>query len=242
MIREYTHKTLNGFERLLLLMGAFLLLAFGALQIYRIVFARAMVHRFRTQATPASANSATAGLPSSNGIPDFRFWAEKRIEAYQLSMAQNFPAPLGVLRISSIDLEVPVLEGTDDSTLNRGVGHVEGTTAVGGEGNIGIAGHRDGFFRVLKDIRQGDRIDLQTESGGSHYAVDRIVIVPPEDVSVLDPRPRPTLTLVTCYPFSFVGSAPLRYIVQASQTGRDDHTNSERAGGAPSAGGNRGVQ
>ena len=242
MIREYTHKTLTSFERLLLLMGAFLLLAFGALQVYRIVYARAMVHRFRTQTNQTPANSATVGLLSSTGIPDFRLWAEKRIEAYQLSIAQNFPAPLGILRVSSIDLEVPILEGTDDSTLNRGVGHIEGTTAVGGQGNIGVAGHRDGFFRVLKDIRQGDRIDLQTESGSSHYTVDQIVIVPPEDVSVLDSRSRPTLTLVTCYPFYFVGSAPLRYIVQASETGRDDHTNSERAGGAASAGGNRHVQ
>jgi len=118
MIREYTHKTLTGFERLLLLMGAFLLLAFGALQMYRIVYARAMVHRFRTQVIPASANSATAGLPSGNGIPDFRLWAEKRIEAYQLSIAQNFAAPLAVLRISSIDLEVPVLEDRKSTRLN----------------------------------------------------------------------------------------------------------------------------
>lgn len=230
MIREYAHRTITAFERLLLVMGAFLLCAFGALQIYRVVYARGMVHRFRAQTARATAYSGTAGLPSSNGIPDFRLWSEKRIEAFQLSLVQNSAAPLGVLRISSLDLEVPVLEGTDDSVLNRGVGHIEDTTAVGAKGNIGIAGHRDGFFRVLKDIRAGDRIDLQTEDGSQHYTVDRIVIVPPEDVSVLDLRARPTLTLVTCYPFYFVGSAPLRYIVQASETSRSNHTNSGQVG------------
>ena len=86
------------------------------------------------------------------------------------------------------------------------------------QGNIGIAGHRDGFFRGLKDVHLGEYLDLYTERGNTRYIVDEIRIVPPEDVSVLAPRPRSSITLVTCYPFYFVGSAPLRYIVHASTT------------------------
>jgi sortase A len=100
--------------------------------------------------------------------------------------------------------------------LNRGVGRIPGTSFPGHDGNIGIAGHRDGFFRTLKDIRTGDSIELVTVSGTDIYIVDRIRITGPADVSVLLPRPKPSLTLVTCYPFYFVGPAPNRYIVEAS--------------------------
>jgi sortase A len=91
-----------------------------------------------------------------------------------------------------------------------------GTAKPGSSGNIGIAAHRDGFFRSLKHIQEGDEIDLVTAGGKAAYMVDSIRIVNPEDVSVLRARGRPSLTLVTCYPFYFVGSAPNRYIVQAS--------------------------
>ena len=139
------------------------------------------------------------------------------------------PRPLAVLRISAINLEVPVLEGTDDLTLNRAVGHIEGTAAPGETGNVGIAGHRDGFFRGLKDIHLGDTFDLFTEKGNSRYVVDEIVIVSPDDVSVLAPRSKPALTLVTCYPFYFVGSAPLRYIVHATITDPNNLANSRQS-------------
>jgi len=124
-----------------------------------------------------------------------------------------------VLKIPSIELEVPLLEGTDDLTLNRGVGHIEGTTAPGENGNVGIAGHRDGFFRGLKDLHLGNAMDLFTENGNSRYAVDEILIVPPENVSVLARRSTPALTLVTYYHFYFVGSTPSRYVVHASIEG-----------------------
>ena len=134
-------------------------------------------------------------------------------------MGSRFDPPLAVLRIPKVHLEVPVLDGTDDLTLNRGVGHIVGTVRPGEDGNIGIAGHRDGFFRALKDVGPGDTIELVTPKRVVRYAVDQIVLVRPEDVSVLQPRSRPSLTLVTCYPFYFVGSAPQRYIVQASVVG-----------------------
>ncbi len=117
---------------------------------------------------------------------------------------------------------MPVLEGTDDLTLDRGVGHIPGTAALGEAGNVGIAGHRDGFFRGLKDVHVGDTIDVYTQRGRSRYVVDEIQIVSPDNVSVLAPRAEPSLTLVTCYPFYFVGSAPSRYIVHATMADVDD--------------------
>jgi sortase A len=107
------------------------------------------------------------------------------------------------------------LEGKDDFTLNRAAGHIEATAEPGQDGNVGIAGHRDGFFRVLKDIHQGDAIELITTKQDIRYVVDELLIVNPQDVSVLQPRSRASLTLVTCYPFYFVGSAPQRFIVHA---------------------------
>jgi sortase A len=127
-------------------------------------------------------------------------------------------APLAVLRIPGIALEVAVLEGTDEWTLNRAVGHIEDTALPGTEGNAGIAGHRDGFFRGLEDIRSGDVIQIETFTSVDMYRVERAWIVDPEDVSVLDPTASPSITLVTCYPFYFVGSAPQRFIVRAVRT------------------------
>ena len=125
------------------------------------------------------------------------------------------PPPLAVLRIPKIGLEVAVLPGTDDATLDRAVGHIDGTALPSTDGNSAIAGHRDGFFRGLKDIGEGDAIEIETVQTKEVYRVERLWIVPPEDVSVLDPTPTRALTLVTCYPFYFVGSAPKRYIVRA---------------------------
>jgi sortase A len=110
---------------------------------------------------------------------------------------------------------VPVLEGTDELTLNRAVGHIEDTARPGVDGNAGIAGHRDGFFRGLMNLVAGDAIELESLDGTESYRIERTWIVNPDDVSVLDPTPGRSLTLVTCYPFYFIGSAPQRYIVRA---------------------------
>jgi len=148
--------------------------------------------------------------------PDFSLWSPQRIKHYQQSLSAQLGPPLALLRIPKIRLEVPVLEGTDDLTMDRAVGFIAGTARPGEDGNIGISGHRDGFFRGLKDIREGDGIEFVTATGTDTYTIDSIVLVKPADVSVLAPRPRPSITLVTCYPFYIVGSAPKRYIVQAS--------------------------
>ena len=120
-----------------------------------------------------------------------------------------------MLRIPRIRLEVAVLEGTDEFVLNRAVGHIAETALPGADGNSGIAGHRDGFFRGLKDIVVGDVVEIETLNGKEEYRIERTWIVSPEDVSVLDPTPTRSLTLVTCYPFYFIGSAPQRFIVRA---------------------------
>ena len=145
-----------------------------------------------------------------------RLWDSARIRAYQRSLAVSFPAPEAILRVPKAAIEVPILEGTDDLTLNRGVGHIPGTALTGNSGNIAITGHRDGFFRGLKDITAGDTIEVVRHNQTDKYLVRKIKIVLPSDTSVLNQTDDSTLTLITCYPFYYVGSAPQRYIVQAS--------------------------
>src|SRR5262245_18946160 len=116
-----------------------------------------------------------------------RLWSEERIDASRSTPSLPGRSPLAVLRIPRINLEVPVLNGTDAVTLNRAVGHIAETAIPGTQGNSGIARHRDGFFRGLKDIVAGDTIELDTLHGKETYQVDRIWIVNPKDVWVLDP-------------------------------------------------------
>ena len=151
--------------------------------------------------------------------PDQSLWSPVRINAWLKVSNEPAPPPLAVLRIPKIRLEVPVLPDTDDRTLDRAVGHIQDTAPPGTDGNSGIAGHRDGFFRGLKDIVPGDAIELDTLDGKESYRVERTWVVDPEDVSVLDPTSTRALTLVTCYPFYFVGSAPRRFIVRAVRVG-----------------------
>jgi sortase A len=159
---------------------------------------------------------AGAGESKSDNGVDFSLWAPKRIEAYKATLAEHFDNPLAVLKVDKIHLEVPVFEGTDEPILNRGAGRIIGTARIGDSGNVGIAAHRDGFFRGLKDVYVGDSLELETAHGTQTYAIDWIKVVDKDDVSVLRQEPASTLTLVTCYPFYFVGSAPQRYIVHAS--------------------------
>jgi sortase A len=109
------------------------------------------------------------------------------------------------------------MEGTDTTTLRRAVGHITATGLPGQPGNVGIAGHRDSFFRPLKHVLQRDVITFTTLSGEYRYRVVSTRVVSPSDVTVLDPSGTEVLTLVTCYPFYFVGSAPDRFIVRAER-------------------------
>ena len=229
MTPSATIRSLNKLERLLLFFGILLVSVYVANRAYSAIYSYASVQSFWAHQTSSPIVVEAQSIWHS-GVPDFRLWSQKRIRAYQMSLAANISPPLGVLEISAIQLQVPVLEGTDERTLDRAVGHILGTAPLGATGNIGIAGHRDGFFRGLKDVHVGETIDVYTQRGRSRYAVDEIQTVSPDDVSVLAPRAKPSLTLVTCYPFYFVGSAPLRYIVHAMAADTKQLKSSEQLG------------
>ncbi len=125
---------------------------------------------------------------------------------------------LGRIDIPRLGMSFAILQGTNSHTLRLGAGHIEGTPLPGDPGNSGIAGHRDTFFRELRNIRQNDEIQLQTATGLLRYEVDWVKVVDPDEVSVLSPSTDSSLTLVTCYPFYFLGSASQRFIVHARQT------------------------
>ena len=126
-------------------------------------------------------------------------------------------APVGRIEIPRLHISVTVLEGTSPQTLKVAAGHVVGTALPGTTGNVGIAAHRDTFFRPLRDVRPKDDILVTTTYGTFRYVVGGVEIVDPTDVKVLGPTPDPELTLVTCYPFSYIGPAPQRFIIHARQ-------------------------
>lgn len=223
MVRQRLARFLRLVEIPLMVAGIALLAFYGAARIHGTVASAQALREFDDEraaatATPSADGEEPAGTQpdSTSAEPDQSLWGKTRIEAYRASFETQIGAPSAVLAIPKIALRVPIFEGTEDVTLNRGVGRIEGTAAVGTVGNVGIAGHRDGFFRGLKDVVVGDAIEVQSRSGDVRYSVTEILIVEPEDVYVLEPTSEATLTLVTCYPFYFVGSAPQRYIVKAT--------------------------
>lgn len=150
---------------------------------------------------------------------------ERRIEERALGSGPSRPAAprplsgdlLGQLEVPRLHLQAVVREGDNTRTLSVALGHIPGTALPGEKGNVGVAGHRDTLFRRLKDIAKNDLIRFQTVEGTYSYQVDSTSIVKPENVGVLDPGKSPEITLVTCYPFNYVGSAPKRFIVKARQ-------------------------
>lgn len=142
-------------------------------------------------------------------------------EAASRPRRQHLPAfaLVGRVDIPRLHLNAMVREGVDNSTLDRAVGHMPSTALPGDPGNVAFAAHRDTLFRKLKGIRKADRITVETTDGRSYeYEVDSLKIVDPSDVSVLEATPgEQSLTLITCYPFNYIGSAPNRFIVRAHQ-------------------------
>jgi sortase A len=124
---------------------------------------------------------------------------------------------IGRIEISRLLVSAVVVEGVDKTTLRRAVGHIPGTALPGEVGNVGLAGHRDTFFRSLKDVKIKDEVQLSTLAGNFNYEVESLRVVDPDDVGVLAASDHNVLTLVTCYPFYFVGPAPQRWIVRARQ-------------------------
>jgi sortase A len=209
-------------EKAIFTVGLSLLAIYGAFRLESYLGSRTAMRSFSALESSASAAAGDQGednlSPETSSAQeiDFSAWDENRVRAYKESLSNQTGAPIAVLKIPKIHLAVPLLDGTDALTLNHAVGRIAGTALPGEQGNIGIAGHRDGFFRGLKDVALGDVIELRNVNETNIYVVDQIEIVKPDNVSVLRPRTVPSLTLVTCYPFFFVGSAPKRFVVTAS--------------------------
>ena len=156
-------------------------------------------------------------------------WAFQRRESMDLdrllrdhsAASQRAPAAMdglvGRIEIPRLGLSAIVVEGMGRTTLRRGVGHIPGTALPGEAGNVGLSGHRDTFFRPLKDLKIKDEIQLATLKGNFSYRVESLRVVAPNDVGVLAPSHDNVLTLVTCYPFFYIGNAPKRFVVRARQ-------------------------
>ena len=160
---------------------------------------------------------ATISPPIDSALPiGTHLWSAARVSEYRRALALTAAPPVAVLRIQRVALEVPVFVDSRDLHLNRGAGLIAGMQPPGVGGNLGIAGHRDGFFRVLKDVRVRDQIEVQTRERLFIYRIVAIDVVGANDTSVLADTSDPTITLVTCYPFYFVGHAPQRFIVRGT--------------------------
>ncbi len=218
-------KVVQILERILLSLGLILMGIAIAAMVRSSVMSRVAIATFNQ----VKETKSKASLDESGKV-DFTLWEPKRIDAYLRTLSVPIETPMAVLRVPRLAIEVPALRGTDEFSLNRGVGWIAGTAPPGDTGNAGIAGHRDGFFRVLKGIQIGDTVEIATVPVTHRYRVDEIEIVSPSEVAVLRPRPKNAVTLITCYPFYFVGNAPLRFVVHASLV-----ESTERAKGSPNS-------
>jgi len=146
--------------------------------------------------------------------PDMALWSQSRVRQYRASAVLPHRALVGVLRVSRLDLRAPLYPDTSEVHLNRGVGLIAAMSRPGEGGNLGIAGHRDGFFRTLKDVRVGDSIEVLTHDRIYRYRITQLDVVEKFDTTPLQPTRGATITLVTCYPFYMVGEAPQRFVVR----------------------------
>jgi sortase A len=210
-------------SNLLLGIGFVFVAVYLAAYVHRMVMVRAGMKSFEDAKRQAAVNLTDSVTETGAGkvVPDSStdnatsHGSDGRARS-AATAHRAWAVPLAILRIPSIHLDVPVLGSTDNITLNSGVGRIAGTAAPGQKGNIGIAGHRDSFFQNLKEVTRGDEIELETTTTSEIYVVDRILVTGADDVSVLRPRGPQSLTLVTCYPFHYVGPAPRRFVVQAT--------------------------
>jgi sortase A len=186
-------------ERLLFVVGVL------CLGYYVYVYAEAWLYqRFEDEQLDEILSSEVPEAPSPSPLP-----APRRPRPAQ-------GATIGRIEIPRLKVSAVIRAGSDARTLRLAVGYIPGTSLPGESGNVGLAGHRDTFFRKLRDINPDDEIRVTTKDGVFSYYVQRTSIVKPKDVWVLNASSYPTLTLVTCYPFSYVGSAPQRFIVRAA--------------------------
>ena len=170
--------------------------------------------RFERALKDAQTSARTIQQPASSPLLPAQAEADRaRAESFGIDGLAG--SPLGRIEISSIGLAAMIMEGVDGRTLRHALGHIPGTPLPGQQGNVAIAGHRDTFFRGLRNIRKDDEITLTTLNGTYRYRVDSTQVLAPEHTEVLDDSGEAILTLVTCYPFYFVSSAPKRFVVRA---------------------------
>ncbi|MFA6957269.1 MAG: class D sortase [Thermoanaerobaculia bacterium] len=187
------------------------------------LFVAARVHSW-VGSSVALAQIASASQASPRTIPiedrtvDVSLWSDKRVADFKEALGIPTAPPIAAIRVPRVGIEAPIFPGTDEVTLNRGVGWIKGTATPGSEGNSCLAAHRDGFFRALKDVARGDVVELELDGSVQTYAIESIEIVDPKNVASLAQGKEQALTLVTCYPFYFIGSAPQRFIVRATPT------------------------
>lgn len=215
--QSWSRRIWKWIERSLLIAGVGLVTLVGAAYLESFWSSREALTVFNSTVSDnpfpreAAQDDDSAKQPKGASLPQ-----EAAVPQSAVSTAR---APLAVLEIPAIRLSVPVFDDTKPLTLNHGVGRIRGTARLGGNtGNIGIAGHRDRYFRGLKDLHAGDQILLRKHGGIDTYIVDRFQVVSPRDVQVLASTATPSLTLITCYPFYFVGNAPKRFVVTAHRT------------------------
>jgi sortase A len=166
-------------------------------------------------ATPPESGAPPRHAGLEHAPPDQSAWSAERIRQYAEALWSVPLTPEAVIRIRSIGLEVPVFPGTSEANMTRGAGRITGSPRFGEPGNVSVSSHRDGYFRKLRDIRVGDEIVVDTREASYRYVVEEIRVTDPADTVVLWPGDVPELTLVTCYPFDFIGRAPQRYVVRA---------------------------
>lgn len=205
-------------ESYVLMIGIGLLGFYVGAHLHSLLFDRLALEEI----TAAQARNAADNIWTDDSSKiDFGLWSKERIRAYRSALALTLEPPIAVLDIQSIGLRALLFDGTDNVTLNRGLGRIAGSAEPGSDGNLAITGYRDGFFRGLKDIKAGDTVEIDTRLEADTYVVDFTKIVEPENTSVLKDQSAPTITLVTGYPFYFVGDAPRRFVVRASLKHRD---------------------
>ncbi len=167
----------------------------------------------------------------SVGYSLYVVWSGRAYQAIELRKFKNeaplaephllqFGDAIGILQIPNIGLETVILYGDSPKVLRLGVGHLPETSMPGEKGNVVIAGHRDTFFRPLRSVRDGDLITIRTQRGTFLYQIESTAIVSPKELWVLQPSDQPELTLLTCYPFDYVGPAPNRFVVRAKEITR----------------------
>jgi sortase A len=205
MDRSQIDRILRWFEGGLVALGSIYLIWVGAISMHAV-----------TYQVEQSARLIQPGYISGHVAADHRNAAASPSEA---------TAPIGRLEIPRIGLSAVVMEGDDERTLNVAVGHLPDTPLPWQDGNVALAGHRDTFFRPLRRIQPGDDIRLVTPRGTFRYRTTRQIVVEPDELWVLNPSPAAALTLITCYPFDFVGPAPRRFVVHAERIVETSKTN-----------------